>query len=293
VALLGLVVLVGLSAWAADRKGNETEEKGLRKRAEEFIAAFNSGDAAAMAAFWTPDGDYVDQAGTILSGRKAIEAAFQKQFAANKGGKLRINLTALRFVKPDLAIEDGTTEVVYPDDAPPIATRYTAVHVKQDGQWYLASVRDAIAVPPSNHQHLRDLDWLTGDWVDEAEKGEVGKVSYAWAENDNFLVASFSTSLKDVPVAGGTQWIGWDGAGKQVRSWGFYSNGAHSEGTWSGKGNKWTVRLTTTMRDGKKLSATNIISWVDADHATWQSVQRTLDGKQLPDTEVVKMKRAK
>src|SRR5262249_15428146 len=203
--------------------------------AEEYVAAFNKGDARAVAAFWAPDGDYEDQAGTLLKGRQAIEAAFARQFAASKGGKLRIDPTALRFIKPDLAIEDGTTAVVYPD-APPIASRYTAVLVKQDGQWYLASVRDAVAVPPSNHAQLRDLDWLTGEWVDESEKGEVGRVSYAWAENDNFLVATFATTLKGVPVAGGTQWIGWDGSGKQVRSWGFYSNGAFSEATWSGEG---------------------------------------------------------
>jgi hypothetical protein len=121
----------------------------------------------------------------------------------------------------------------------------------------------------------------------------VHRVSYTWAENDNFLVASFVTALKDTPVAGGTQWIGWDGAGKQVRSWGFYSSGAISEGSWSGNGNKWMAKVTTTMRDGKKLSATNIITRVDADHATWQSVQRTLNGKQLPAIDVVKMKRAK
>jgi uncharacterized protein (TIGR02246 family) len=292
-ALVGLAALVAAGARGEKAQDNSKEQEALKARADEFVKAFEKGDAAALAAFWTPDGDYIDQAGTTLSGRKDIEAAFKKQFSTAKGGKLRINTTSLRFVKPDLAIGDGTTEVDYPDDAPPIVTRYTAVHVKVDGKWFLASVRDAVAVPPSNHQHLRDLDWLTGDWVDEAAKGEVGKVSYSWAENDNFLVANFATTLKDVPVEGGTQWVGWDGAGKQIKSWGFYSNGAISEGTWGGNGDKWTVKMTTTMRDGKKLSATNVITRVDADHATWQSTRRTLDGKEMPDTDVIKMKRAK
>jgi uncharacterized protein (TIGR02246 family) len=287
--VLGLAMIVGFAAHAADAD----EEKALQRRAEEFVAAFNSGDARAVAAFWAPDGDYVDKARTTFKGRKAIEAAFQKQFAVARGGKLRIHTTSLRFVTPDCAVEDGTTEVAYPDDAPPIATRYTAIHVKKEGQWLLASVRDAVAVPPSNHEHLQDLDWLTGHWEDEVQKGEVGRISYSWAENDNFLVGTFTTTLKDVPVAGGTQWIGWDGAGKQVRSWGFYSNGAISEGTWNGNGNQWLARVTTTTRDGTKLLATNIITKLDADHATWQSTRRTLDGKELPDTEVVKMKRAK
>ena len=54
-----------------------------------------------------------------------------------------------------------------------------------------------------------------------------------------------------------------------------------------------SVKSTATMRDGKKLAATNIITRVDADHFTWQSTKRSADGKALPDTDVVKMKRTK
>src|SRR5262249_34198566 len=147
--------------------------------------------------FWLEDGDYVAQAGRTFKGRKEIEAALEKQFAASKGGKLHITPTELRIVNGDLAIEDGVTEIVYPND-PPTATRFTAIHVKKDGKWYLASVRDAILVPPSNHEKLSELAWLEGNWTDEADKGEVAKASYSWAENGNFLVSSFATTVKDV-----------------------------------------------------------------------------------------------
>lgn len=292
-AMMGLVLLVGSGTSADDPKGNAAEEKALKARAADFVAAFNKGDAKACAAFWTADGDYVDQARHALGGRKAIEGAFEKQFAAAKGAKLVIRTTSLRFVKGDLAIEDGTTEILYPNDVPPTGARYTAIHVKQDGEWYLASVRDAILVPPSNHDNLRELEWLAGDWVDEAEKGEAAKASYSWAENDNFLVSSFVTTLKDVPVAGGTQWIGWDGAAKQIRSWSFNSNGGFAEGTWSRDGDKWTVKVSATPRDGKKVTANVVITKVDADHLTWQSTKRSVDGKAAPDSDAVKMKRAK
>jgi uncharacterized protein (TIGR02246 family) len=289
--LLCLSTLFLLAAPFA-RAEDAAEEKALKARAEEFIAAFDKGDTKALAAFWTEDGDYIDQAGHVMSGREAIQAAFEKQFAAVKRAKLRILTKSLR-VKGDLAIEDGTTELIYPNDAPPTGARYTAVHVKQDGKWYLASVRDAILVPPSNHEHLQELDWLAGDWTGEAEKGEVAKASYSWAENDNFLVSSFATTLKEMPVAGGTQWIGWDAAAKQIRSWAFTSNGGFAEGVWSRDGNKWTAKVTATTPDGKKGSATVTITKVDGDQLTWQSTKRSLDGKDLPDSAVVKMKRAK
>src|SRR4029077_7619432 len=127
------------------------DKQDIDKKTEAFIEAFQKGDAKAVAAFWTMDSDYTDQTGHTLKGRDAIEGAFKKQFAATKGAKLRITATSLRFLKDDIAIEDGTTELVYGNDAPPTTARYTAIHVKQDGNWYLASVREAVYVAPSNH----------------------------------------------------------------------------------------------------------------------------------------------
>jgi hypothetical protein len=67
--------------------------------------------------------------------------------------------------------------------------------VKQDGQWLPASARETIAMPPSNYEHLEALEWLAGDWEDEAEKGPSAKFSYSWTENKNFLVAAFMIAL--------------------------------------------------------------------------------------------------
>lgn len=288
-AMMGLMLLASSTVRAAD----DDAKQALKERKEAFIAAFEKGDANALADFWTEDGDYVDQAGHALKGRKAIAAAFEKQFAVAKGAKLHITTTALHVVNGDLAIEDGVTEIVYPNDIPPTAAHYTAIHVKKDGKWQLASVRDAILVPASNHEKLSELAWLEGDWMDEAEKGEQAKASYSWAENDNFLVSNFATTLKDVPVAGGTQWIGWDAANKTIRSWAFNSNGGFAEGTWSRDGDKWTIKVNATPRDGKKITATVVITKVNDDHLTWKSTDRMVDGKAVPDSNLIKMKRAK
>src|SRR5262249_42936479 len=135
------------------------DEAALLKNAEAFVETFHKGDAKALAAFWTPDGDYTDQTGRLMKGREAIEKAFQGFFAENKGLKLRIDIPSLRFLPPDTAVEDGTPAVIPPDGGPPSRARYTIVHVKKNDQWLLSSVRDAPFAPPGNSEHLRELEW--------------------------------------------------------------------------------------------------------------------------------------
>jgi len=294
VCVIVYAALVGLAApptWAQPTKANAKDEAALFKNAAAFVAAFHNGDAKAVAAHWSTDGDYVDQAGKHVKGRAAIERVFQRFFEENKGLKLRVNIESLRFVTPDLAIEDGLTEVLTPDDAPPSRARYTIVHVKKDGQWQLASVRDAPYAPPSNYEHLRDLEWAIGHWADEADKGGTARISFHWSNTQNFIVSSYTTTIKSVAVGGGTQWIGWDPLAKHIRSWSFDINGGFGEGAWSGDGKTWVVKSHSVLRDGKKASGTNTFTRIDANTITWQATQRTLDGAALPDVPAVRLKR--
>ncbi|MCE9533840.1 MAG: SgcJ/EcaC family oxidoreductase [Planctomycetes bacterium] len=288
-----LVALAGAAAPLPAQAKDGPEEAAIRKSGEAFVEAFNKGDAAALAAFYTADADYIDQAGKVVKGKAAIEKTYQQLFADQKGAKLTIGVTSIRFVKPDLALLDGVTEVVSADGGPPTNARYSSVHVLQDGKWLIASVREMVAHPPSNHEHLESLEFLVGDWEEDVEKGSSAKISYSWAENQNFLVSTFAMTLNNVPVTGGTQWIGWDAKAKTIRSWAFDSGGGFGEGTWSVADKVITISNAITTRDGVKIAATNVVTKVDADHFTWQSTKRTADGKMIPDTDVVKMKRVK
>jgi uncharacterized protein (TIGR02246 family) len=272
-------------------KGKEAPGKG--KRAREFIAAFERGDARAVAAFWTENADYVDQTGREIKGRAAIEKMYEKFFAGKKGMKLNIIVTSARMVGTDVALEDGITEVTPADGGLPSAARFSAVLARRDGEWYFDSVRDSVPHPPSNAEHFEDLEWLLGEWTGEAEKGESAKASYAWAENQNFIVSSFATTLDGVPVVGGTQCIGWDAVDRQIHSWSFYSGGGVGEAVWTPDGSKWLIKTTARTAHGQKVSATNVLTKVDADHCTWQMTKLTVDGQALPDPKPVKMKRVK
>ena len=289
-AMLGLALC--FTPWARTDDKKNPEEDILQKRAEAFVATFNKGDAKGLAAFFTPNADLVDPEGRHTKGRKAIETTYQKYFAENKGAKLTIHIDSVRLARPDLALEDGLTEVVPAHGGPPSAARYSVVYVKHDGEWYLESVREAIAVPPTNAEQLEDLAFLVGDWEEDVEKGGGSTASYAWANQGNFLVNSFDLAMQDLPVAGGIQWIGWDQAEKKVRAWSFLFNGGFAEAVWNKDGdNKFKIAVHATMRDGKKASATNIFTKIDLDHFSFQLVDRKLDGKARPDEKPMKMRR--
>jgi uncharacterized protein (TIGR02246 family) len=290
--ILPLCMAVGMNA-ARKEQENAKEGDALFERAKAFVAAFDKGDAEVIANFWTADGDYITQSGKRFKGRAEIEKAFKGFFTENKGAKLRIDSESLRFVSPEFAIEDGVTAVIPPDGGPPSRARYTIVHVKKDGKWYLSSVRDAAYSPPTNYEHLSGLEGLIGDWADETGKGKGARISFAWAHGQNFLVAEYTTSFKNIDLDGGTQWIGWDPLTRKVRSWTFETNGGFGEGSWNQDGKSWTIKHTAVLPDGVKASVTNVLTRLDADTISLTSKERTLGGKPLPDLKEVRLKRIK
>jgi uncharacterized protein (TIGR02246 family) len=290
-----LVYFVSLGKVPADTQEPRAQDKdeSVSRRRAAFIEAYNRGDAKAAAGFWAPDADYVDEDGLQYNGREAIEKLYEKVFAARKGAKLAVHTTASKMLTPEVAVNDGITEVTPADGGPSTASRFTAVLVKKAGEWYLQSVRDAAAQPPSNADHFEDIEWLIGRWAGESDKGESATTTYEWEDDQNFIVCEFATTLNGIPVVGGTQWIAWDAVTKQIRSWSFYSRGGFGEAVWTKDGDKWVMQVNAQTAEGKKVSAVNLMTRIDDDHMTWQMTKLTTDGESLPDQKPIKLKRVK
>lgn len=276
---------------AGQATSGDEQQVGLLKSAQAFTDAFEKGDAKAVAAFWVENGDYIDLVGRHLQGRPAIENAFKEFFNENEGMKLRIEVNSVRFVTPEMAIEDGTTSVIPPDGGLPNQSHYTNVQVKKDGQWVLQSVREAPYTPPSNYEHLCGLEWAIGEWMDEGEGPEIGHVTFEWSPESNFIISNQELTVKDALVSRATEWIGWDPATGQVRSWSFVGDGAIGQNVWSNDGDQWIIKSNVILPNGKKMAATNVVTRSGPDTITWQSKDRTLDGTALPDAKEIKMKR--
>ena len=277
------------SAVGAEAGRQAADEAAIRKAVESYVAAFNQGDAKALATLWSPAAVYTNPlSGEQVVGREAIEKQFAGIFAKEKSVKLEAKTDSIQFVSPSVAVEHGTAKVIRPDQAPE-ESQYTAVYVKRDAQWLLDRVTEEdVPVVTSHYEQLKELEWMIGRWVDQDDDATV-VTECNWTRNNNFMTRSFTVQIRDRIDMAGMQIIGWDPATKQLRSWVFDSDGGFGQGTWKKKGNRWYIQQSGVLPDGRKSSSVNIITYVDDNTCTLQSVNRTVDGELLPNIEEVKI----
>ena len=293
-----VVLLPCCHAVAAEKPDpRAADEAAIRRAVRTYVAAFNEGDAAATAAHWSDHGEWVSPSGEKFKGRRAIEAEMAGYFAETPDRHIEVLNPTVRFLAPTVAIEEGSARVSRTGE-PPSETNYIAVHVKQNGTWKLESVREtalpgAAAEPAtrSHRKYLKELAWMIGRWVDEDENSKVETVC-KWTKNGNFITRSFAVSIEDRIEIEGTQVIGWDPAAKVIRSWMFDSEGGFGEAVWSRRGNsrrgnRWIIKAARTLNGGEKASSVNILTLIDRNRFTWQSMGREVAGELLPNIDEV------
>jgi uncharacterized protein (TIGR02246 family) len=266
------------------------DEAAIRAAVDSYVAAYNRGDAKAVAQHWSESGEWLSPSGQRFQGRQAIQREMEALLKENKGVHIEVVRPTVRMVAPDVALEEGTVRVLRPGE-PADESTYIAIHVKKNGQWKLDSVREtSVPAEPAAASPLEDLAWMVGDWVDHSDDANI-ETSVKWTKNKSFLCCSFKFSVPGAEDLEGTQVIGWDPAAGTIRSWMFDSDGGFGEGAWSKKGNRWIVKFSQVLADGRKASAENIYTLVDGNTYTWQSIGREVDGKFVPNIEPVKVVR--
>jgi uncharacterized protein (TIGR02246 family) len=259
--------------------------------ADAFTEAYQRGDARAIAALFTPEGEFVDGLGRVLHGREAIEAAFADAFAESPGAKIVIDMDTVRLIGAGLIAEDGSSRIIPADDAPVTASQYVVMHSRQpDGKWLMASVRTTRDEPATPHDHLKPLAWLLGAWVDESPESVV-ETRWRWSDTGNYLLGDFDVKIGRTAVMKGTQRIGWDPNRQQIRSWVFDSQGGFTEGEWTETDEGWVVKASGVSSDGEAATATNIYARTGPDSFLWTSKDR-IEGNELLPTVEVKVVRA-
>jgi uncharacterized protein (TIGR02246 family) len=264
----------------------------VRAAVELYAAAFNLHDAEALAARWSEEGVHIDQeTGERTSGRDAIEKDFAKLFTEKEELTLGVRVDTIRFILPEVAQITGQAVTVSGDEEPSDST-FTAILVKTGEDWLLDSVSETVLpTPPKPSDYLQELSFLVGHWVDEPEDVRVD-TTVRWSANNSFLVRSYTVDRGDGVEHEGTQVIGWDPKNERIRCWMFDSDGSFGDGTWSPTGDGWSVKLNRTLADGRSAGGTQVITKVDDDTLTVQTIGMEVDGEVMPSTDPVRVVRA-
>ena len=262
----------------------------IRRTASAFADAFNRGDAKGVASLWTETGEYIDESGNAYVGREAIEKGYADLFKANPGASLLLEVDSVRLVSADAAIEDGHAILKLPPDDKSTVSEYSVVHVKVDGNWLMASVRDARTDGGTAYEHISDLEWLIGTWTAE-EQGVTTESVCKWIGEKSFVERRYTTKATDGVKTSGVQIIGWNAQAGHVQSWNFSADGSFAVGIWTPTERGWQASVSGVTVDGAATSAVNRLHRLDDNTYVWQSVDRSLDATPLPDSNEVIMRR--
>lgn len=267
--------------------GDETES--VKQRTEAYVSAFNKKDAKAMAEIWDQDATFTNRlTGEKVKGREAIAEQLEQIFESDAKPDLKITIESVTLPENNKAIERGSATLTAPEGEAS-KTDFQVVFVKRDNNWYISEVNEVEAMEDvKNYEHLKDLEWLIGEWIDKDETSEITS-TYRWDENKNFMVHQFKVTLLGKKDLEGKQIIGFDPVLNSVRSWMFDSDGGFAESMWKKDDKSWIIESVNTLPEGVKGSQVTILTPIDHNSFTLEITDREIEGKILPNLDPVKI----
>jgi uncharacterized protein (TIGR02246 family) len=130
---------------AAGIKGSPEDEAAIRKLLAGITAAFNQHRGDLISAASTDDFDMVNPPGTYSSGKPDFRDAFRGAF---RNATVVAAIERIRFIRPDVALVDGTFDISGSEITPAPKGLRTFVLVKENGRWMITALRQMIPVAP-------------------------------------------------------------------------------------------------------------------------------------------------
>lgn len=293
--LTGAIVLALPAAYGASDKSSKSKasksndsvaisansEAEIRAQLSALGAAATGGDAAKMAGMWATDGVYIDSEGIETRGRDAIQRRFAEGVEGRKSA-VALEPAAIKFLGNDAAWSEGTVMRQNAAGMEP-STRFVLVLQKQAGKWVVTSATETPITQKNAADRLNVMSWLVGDWT--ADGAAKVRMQGEWNTTKTFILCRFLIEKPGQPQRVETQVVGWDPTRDQIVSWNFDSTGGFGYGTWTKKGAQWVITMDGVEPSGSKTNAMNIITLTGPDKFTWQSVNRTIDGVPVADTD--------
>jgi uncharacterized protein (TIGR02246 family) len=264
----------------------QSDKDGVQQAIDTFVVAFRKGDAKAVAGSWTAEGEYIGDDGATFRGRAALEKGYSDAFAKGKGSSLDVEVGSIRFPSKDTAVVEGHFKL-RTAKGERVVSKCSLLYAREEGKWLIAIAREW----PGDGLSLRDLEWLIGTWESKRD-GVTVTTKYEWTSNKSFIRCSFSIA-QDGQTLTGTQIIGKMPSTGGLHQWTFEDSGGIGDADITRDGKKWIFASRGSTADGRVVLATNLLTPIDADSFTFQSVERSMDDEALPDLAPVKVTRVK
>lgn len=260
-----------------------------------YVDAANGRRFDLLADQWTDGAELVEGGGRIV-GRAAIVASIREWLEANPDARLAIRMTGVKPLGASLARVSGVMSFTREPGAKPIETAFESLRVVEGNTWRLAES----IVEPSQVDALESLAWMVGTWrAADPDSGATIDASYQRVAGGHVILggvrhrapARDGRPASEIDVV---ELIHPDKATGSVRSWVFDSTGARAEGVFETDGTAFNRRFVGTTADG---AVGDVASWVQVivptgkSSCTMQSIERTLDGRPLPDQAPMHFKR--
>lgn len=291
VATAGLMVAMAVCRpILAAEIGTQEDRRAIEAAGKAYQAALEKGDAAAIAKLWMPDGDIVDDQGETITAKELVA---QERAAATTGRpmpKVKLSETALRFLSPEVAIEDGTAEVTIPGVSRVVRGHFTAGWFRSADGWKLSFLRESRLDPAGGRAKLSDLEPFVGDWKPAKTGDRAIRIKARWNRDKTFLLRDMTIVAGDKHEIEVNQRIGIDPVSGGIHSWNFSSDGGHGEGVWTRDGDAWVAHTTAVAADGTRTASFNVYSIEDGGRLRWRSFPTSLAASHATPVDMVFVK---
>ena len=279
-------LVVGVIASASVRRAAADSEADVVAASAAYVEAFNARDFVALGQQWIERAELVE-GGSRVAGREAIVDSIQGWLERHPQARLEIDVESVELLADNLARVSGTMHFRRHDADRPVRSRFESLRTLDGGSWRLVES----TVAPAHAAALDDLEWLVGQWrAEDAAAGRVVETVFERQLGGFLLVGSTVTRSQadgaDAEAVRSVTMIAADRAAGVVRSWVFDSTGAQAAGVVTFDGMTLEQSLAGTPSDavaGERVEWVQVIVPAGEGRFTLQSIERSIDGEQVPD----------
>jgi len=261
------------------------DDQPVRDTLAAYAAAFNTGDADAVLAFWADDAELIDEDG-VTRAKPAISAGIKAVCKPGGGAKMVGSAKTVKLVGGTVALADGAVELTTAEGTETNSFEAVLVKNAQTGAWQFSRVRDLPGAGDAEYApayaKLKSLEWLVGEWA-AADGDQSLAMTVKWMRNRAYLVAEQTVKMKDKEVVSLTMMIGYDPVSEMIHSWVFDTHGGRGEADWTREGNTWAVEAVGLTGAGEESASKPVWKFVDDATFEWASAGRQVNGQPRPD----------